>query len=147
MTTQTDLKTLNEQIMALREKTGAGMMDCKKALTEACGNYEKAIEKHRRAVEMDPRHPTAYNNLGHAYEMLNRFPDARAAYQTAVEINPSLSVAHENLANILLEQNEIDNAIAELQKALELDPNNSMIRQNYELFKEINDRANRRNSS
>jgi elongation factor Ts len=31
-------------IKALREKTGAGMMECKKALTEAEGNEEKAIE-------------------------------------------------------------------------------------------------------
>ncbi len=32
------------QVKELRDKTGAGMMDCKKALTEADGNYEKAIE-------------------------------------------------------------------------------------------------------
>src|ERR1700752_1056679 len=31
-------------IKALREKTGAGMMECKKALTEAEGNEERAIE-------------------------------------------------------------------------------------------------------
>ena len=31
-------------VKALREKTGAGMMDCKKALTEANGDMEKAIE-------------------------------------------------------------------------------------------------------
>ena len=28
----------------LREKTGAGMMDCKKALTETGGNFEKAVD-------------------------------------------------------------------------------------------------------
>jgi elongation factor Ts len=28
----------------LREKTGAGMMECKKALTESNGNLEKAID-------------------------------------------------------------------------------------------------------
>jgi len=28
----------------LREKTGAGMMDCKKALTETSGNFEKAVD-------------------------------------------------------------------------------------------------------
>lgn len=33
-------KLVNE----LRQKTGAGMMDCKKALTEADGDFEKAIE-------------------------------------------------------------------------------------------------------
>ncbi len=32
------------QVMELRKKTGAGMMECKKALTEADGNEEKAIE-------------------------------------------------------------------------------------------------------
>ena len=31
-------------VKELREKTGAGMMDCKKALAEANGNMEKAIE-------------------------------------------------------------------------------------------------------
>ena len=31
-------------IKDLREKTGAGVMDCKKALLEAKGNFEKAIE-------------------------------------------------------------------------------------------------------
>ncbi len=28
----------------LREKTGAGMMECKKALTESSGDFEKAID-------------------------------------------------------------------------------------------------------
>jgi elongation factor Ts len=32
------------QVSELRQKTGAGMMDCKKALTEANGDFEKAIE-------------------------------------------------------------------------------------------------------
>lgn len=32
------------QVKALREKTGAGMMDCKKVLTETDGDEEKAIE-------------------------------------------------------------------------------------------------------
>src|ERR1700748_706137 len=32
----------------LREKTGAGMMDCKKALLETEGNFEKAIDYLRK---------------------------------------------------------------------------------------------------
>ena len=31
-------------VKELREMTGAGMMDCKKALTEADGSMEKAVE-------------------------------------------------------------------------------------------------------
>jgi len=33
-----------KDVKALRERTGAGMMDCKKALTESEGDVEKAIE-------------------------------------------------------------------------------------------------------
>ena len=33
-----------EQVKLLRDKTGVGMMDCKKALTEANGDFDKAIE-------------------------------------------------------------------------------------------------------
>ncbi|MCX5751348.1 MAG: translation elongation factor Ts [Candidatus Saganbacteria bacterium] len=37
-----------EEIKALREKTGCGMMDCKAALIEAEGNEEKAVELLRK---------------------------------------------------------------------------------------------------
>jgi elongation factor Ts len=33
-----------KDVKALRDRTGAGMMDCKKALTESAGDLEKAIE-------------------------------------------------------------------------------------------------------
>ena len=35
-------------VKELREKTGAGMMDCKKALLEASGDFEKAVEYLRK---------------------------------------------------------------------------------------------------
>ncbi|MBI9072265.1 MAG: elongation factor Ts [Melioribacteraceae bacterium] len=37
-----------KDVKELRDKTGAGMMDCKKALTEADGDFEKAIEVLRK---------------------------------------------------------------------------------------------------
>jgi elongation factor Ts len=37
-----------EQVKQLREKTGAGMMECKSALTEAAGDQEKAVELLRK---------------------------------------------------------------------------------------------------
>ena len=36
-------------VKVLREKTGAGMMDCKRALVETDGNLEKAVEALRKA--------------------------------------------------------------------------------------------------
>ena len=37
-----------KDVAALRKATGAGMMDCKKALTEAEGDFEKAIDLLRK---------------------------------------------------------------------------------------------------
>ncbi len=33
-----------QDVNKLRQMTGAGMMDCKKALTEAEGDFEKAVD-------------------------------------------------------------------------------------------------------
>ena len=33
-----------QDVKKLREQTGYGMMDCKKALTEAGGDFDKAVE-------------------------------------------------------------------------------------------------------
>ena len=33
-----------KDVQALRERSGCGMMDCKKALTQADGDMEKAVE-------------------------------------------------------------------------------------------------------
>lgn len=38
------IKISARDVKSLRDQTGAGMMDCKKALTEADGDFEKAIE-------------------------------------------------------------------------------------------------------
>ena len=40
----TDIQISAADVKALRERTGAGMMDCKKALTESAGDVDKAIE-------------------------------------------------------------------------------------------------------
>jgi elongation factor Ts len=38
-----------DQVRELRERTGAGMMECKKALQESLGDFEKAIEVLRKS--------------------------------------------------------------------------------------------------
>jgi elongation factor Ts len=40
----TDIQISAKDVKALRERTGAGMMDCKRALTESGGDVDKAIE-------------------------------------------------------------------------------------------------------
>ena len=62
-------------------------------------------------------------------------------WEKAVELDPTYSAAYNDLAIAYEHEGMLDKARKAYEKALELDPNNSQIRQNYELFKEINDRT------
>ena len=62
-------------------------------------------------------------------------------WQKAVEIDPTYSEAYNDLAVAFEHEGQLDKARQAYEKAIEIDPNNTQIRQNYELFKEINDRA------
>ncbi len=41
---RTTMEVTASMVKELRERTGAGMMDCKKALVETAGDMDKAIE-------------------------------------------------------------------------------------------------------
>jgi Flp pilus assembly protein TadD len=65
-------------------------------------------------------------------------------WERAVQIDPEYAQAWNNLGIGYEQEGRFDDARAAYEKALKLDPKNQMIRQNYDLFKEINDRTNRR---
>jgi Tfp pilus assembly protein PilF len=71
--------------------------------------------------------------------------EAAYRWQKAVELDPTYSAAWNNLAIAYEQQGNFEQAEKAYQRAVALDPKNAMIRQNYDLFKEINDRAKRRN--
>ena len=62
-------------------------------------------------------------------------------WEKAVELDPTYAEAYNDLAIAYEHEGQLDKARKAYDKALELAPNNSQIRQNYELFKEINDRT------
>ena len=62
-------------------------------------------------------------------------------WEKAVELDPSYAAAYNDLAIAYEHEGQLEKARKAYERALELNPNNSQIRQNYELFKEINDRA------
>ena len=63
-------------------------------------------------------------------------------WEKAVEIDPGYAAAFNNLAIAYEHEGQLEKARKAYEKALEIDPNNAEISQNYELFKEINDRTN-----
>ena len=62
-------------------------------------------------------------------------------WEKATQIDPTYVAAFNDLAIAYEHEGQLDKARKAYERALELDPNNSQVRQNYELFKEINDRT------
>jgi Tfp pilus assembly protein PilF len=69
--------------------------------------------------------------------------EALYRWKRAVEIDPNYAAAYNNLAIAYEHEGQFSEARKAYDKALELDPHNQQIQQNYDLFKEINDRSNR----
>ena len=67
-------------------------------------------------------------------------------WERAAKSDPTYAAAQNNLAIAYEHEGELDKARAAYEKALELEPNNALIKQNYELFKEINDRTTRQSA-
>jgi len=62
-------------------------------------------------------------------------------WEKAVELDPKYAAAFNDLGIAYEHEGQLDKARRAYEKAMALDPNNTQIRQNYDLFKEINDRA------
>ena len=71
--------------------------------------------------------------------------EATYRWEKAVEVDPTYAAAWNNLGIGYEHEGRFDDARKAYEKAVALDPKNILIRQNYDLFKEINDRAKRRN--
>ena len=70
--------------------------------------------------------------------------EARFRFEKAVEIDPDNADALNNLAVSLEQQGAFPEARAAYEKALKLKPGSLYIQQNYDLFREADDKRNRK---
>jgi Flp pilus assembly protein TadD len=70
--------------------------------------------------------------------------EATFRWEKAAELDPTYAAAWNNLGIAYEQQGKFDDARKAYDKAIKLDPENQMIRQNYDLFREIYDRTQRR---
>ncbi|MCA1815960.1 MAG: tetratricopeptide repeat protein [Acidobacteria bacterium] len=94
------------------------------------GDYAAAAAAFRRAADLEPTWFRAEYRLGMAYEALNKYADAAAAYAKAVALTPDVSVdeaedfykAQYNLANAYALAGQHDAAIKTYQQLLDSTP-------------------------
>jgi type IV pilus assembly protein PilF len=70
--------------------------------------------------------------------------EAQYRWERAVQLDSTYAEAWNNLAIAYEHSGRFDDARKAYETAIKLDPKNMMIRQNYDLFKEINDRTQKR---
>lgn len=85
-------------------------------------NYRDAVRLFERLVQLEPKHATAWNNLGQSYMELHELPKAEAAFRKQIEINAYDGFAYNNLGLVLEQGNRYDDAIAAFKKQIDVNP-------------------------
>lgn len=70
--------------------------------------------------------------------------EARFRFEQAAALNPDSASAFNNLGVTLEQQGEFEKARTAYERALQLDPKNVSIQQNYDLFREADEKRNRK---
>jgi tetratricopeptide (TPR) repeat protein len=86
------------------------------------GDCETAIERIRRAIELNPRASSYYLNLGNVLQHLGLARDAGGCYLNALRIKPDLVEAQVNLGHLFLAAEDTAHAIEWYERALALRP-------------------------
>ena len=95
-----------------------------KGIESIFDNTNQAIDYFIKAINYDSKFVQAYDNLGKAYRMLEKYDLAIKSYNISLKIFPSGSIAHQNLAVVYTEQNMWIKAIEEYKILVILRPQN-----------------------
>jgi Flp pilus assembly protein TadD len=90
--------------------------------------------------------PSAQDELHFGIEVARKglWQEARFRFERAVELDPDNASALNNLAIALEQQGDFERAREVYEKALKLKPGSVYIQQNYDLFREADEKRNRK---
>lgn len=86
------------------------------------GNSRSAIPLFERAVQLNPQHKRAWNDLGLAYMRTGKADEAVAAFQSQLEANPADEHANQYLGFALERKQNYARAAAAFRKQTEINP-------------------------
>jgi len=90
--------------------------------------FKEALESFQRVVELNPRHPEGYRNLGVIYGQQKMWSEALKALEKALEVNPKDLQSQKNLGILYLQQKNFESAFSTLEKVLTLNPKDTKVR-------------------
>ena len=107
------------------------------AVLVLCSFHAAADEKPER---------TAKKEVAFGIDVARRglWQEARFRFEQATQLNPDSASAFNDLGVTLEQQGEFDKARAAYERALELQPKNVSIQQNYDLFREADEKRNKK---
>jgi TonB family protein len=88
------------------------------------GAYTTAVYFLKPAVNSDPRHPSAWNDLCRAYLALDRLDDAIDACFKQIDVNPQIAGVYGTLGAAQWRKGKHDDAISTFQQHVEVEPQN-----------------------
>ena len=94
------------------------------------GRADQALLDLQKALDRDPRNPSAYRERGSALAKLGRFEEAEATYRKAIELRPELWSNHSYLGGFLYGRGRMPEAEAAFRAALALAPENARVLSN-----------------
>jgi tetratricopeptide (TPR) repeat protein len=100
---------------------GDELYDAAKASYER-GNFKAAVDLFKRVVEADPKHKTAWMDLGRSYMVLRQNEDAVAAFKKQAELNPYDEYAYGAIGWAYTTDRKYDQAAEAFNKAIEINP-------------------------
>ena len=97
-------------------------------LHESQGNYAKALDSYSKALEKEPKNPSALLSTARLYERQNEKDKAVEFYQKAAAIAPNNAATFADLGSLHARTGNLTAARGELQKAVNLDPKSTSYR-------------------
>ncbi len=108
------------------------------------GDEDTAMLEDKKALQLDPKNPAVWNNLGDYYGENGPITNAFVYFAKAIELDPTEPVYYQNLAIMvylyrtdakafyhLNEQQVFDKSIVLYRKAMQLDPDNFSLATDY----------------
>ncbi|KAI8884412.1 glycosyltransferase family 41 protein [Backusella circina FSU 941] len=115
--------TANNLGIILSNISGAVAASAVRMTDNALTGTMLAMQYYMYGLQLDPRHPHLFTNLGSLLKDMGHLNEAINMYEKAVEFNPRFDVALANLGNAIKDLGRVQDSVQWYRRAVEVNPN------------------------